>query len=282
MLISCRLAAVSNSPAHQIEQKLRKNRFVATVAGVTDPLAALLDLADVRPAFAEARTAVDAALRHPSLRRNGGLVAAEAGLRSAVASAELEDHAYDVEQVRSGVVTDPVVQGALRVSRALDGLSPRWQRSPRQVLARIHVLAARDLVDTSVLGRPVVDTAISARLDTLADLIAGGTSAPAMLVAAIVHGELLALDAFAGANGLVARGAARLALISGGFDPRGLLAVDLGHLERRPEYVGAAGAFATGTPDGIRSWLKHYAAAITLAAAEVTVIGDAVTASGRA
>ena len=99
-------------------------------------------------------------------------------------------------------------------------------------------------------------------------------TAPALLIAAVVHGELLALGAFAGPNGLVARGAARLALMSGGFDPRGLVAVDVGHLDRGPEYVGAAGAFATGTPDGVRSWLKHYAAAVTVAAAQITIVGD--------
>ena len=99
-----------------------------------------------------------------------------------------------------------------------------------------------------------------------------------LLLAAVVHGELLALAPFAGPSGVVARGAARLALIAGGLDPRGLLAVDVGHLERRPEYVGAAGAFATGTPDGVRSWLKHYAAAVTLAAAEVTAVGDEIVA----
>ncbi|GAB3365209.1 hypothetical protein GCM10027452_28090 [Micromonospora halotolerans] len=63
-------------------------------------------------------------------------------------------------------------------------------------------------------------------------------------LAAVVHGELLNLRPFAGPSGVVARAAARLVLISTGFDPRGLVAVDVGHREREPEYVGAAGAFA--------------------------------------
>jgi hypothetical protein len=37
--------------------------------------------------------------------------------------------------------------------------------------------------------------------------------------------------------------------------------------------VGSAGAFATGTPDGVRSWLRHYAAAVELGAAELEEIG---------
>jgi hypothetical protein len=72
----------------------------------------------------------------------------------------------------------------------------------------------------------------------------------------------------------VARAAARLTLITAGFDPRGLVAVDVGHREREPEYVGAAGAFATGTPDGLRSWLRHYATAVERGAAELTLVAD--------
>jgi hypothetical protein len=235
-----------------------------------DPLVPLLDLADVAPTFDAAREAVDSAMRHRALRRSGGPVAAEVGLRNAVASAALEGFEYGVDAVRDGVVTAPVVQGALRVSAALDGLAATWARAPRQALAKLHTLAATGVVPASALGRPGEGTA--ARLDVIAQLVAGGTDAPAMLQAAIVHGELLALRAFAGPNGVVARAAGRLALIAGGLDPRGLLAVDVGHFERQPEYVGAANAFATGTPDGIRSWLRHYGAAVEVAATTLTVV----------
>jgi Fic family protein len=241
-------------------------------------LAPLLDLAGVRAALQTAREAVDAALRHRALRRSGGRVAAEVGLRSAVASAALEGHEYDLEQVRSGVVTDPVVQGALRISAALDGLMVPWSTAPRQVLAKLHVLAARDIVDEPVLGRPVTGPAVAARLDTLAQIVTAGTAVPALLRAAVVHGELLALHPFAGPNGVVARAAARLSLMSAGLDPRGLLAVDVGHQRRQPEYVGSAGAFATGTPDGLRAWFTHYAAAVELAAAELGAIADSAAA----
>ena len=52
-------------------------------------IAPLLALPDVDPALAAARTSVDTALRHKALRRSGGPLAAEVGLRSAVASAAL-------------------------------------------------------------------------------------------------------------------------------------------------------------------------------------------------
>jgi hypothetical protein len=139
------------------------------------------------------------------------------------------------------------------------------------------VLAAKGVVDAAHAGRPARASA-GPRLETLAHLVAGGSVAPAPVLAAVVHGELLALDAFAGPNGLVARGAARLVLLAGGFDPRGLVAPEPGHLAREPEYVGAARAFATGTPDGMRSWLRHCATALALGAEELTAVCDAVQA----
>jgi hypothetical protein len=166
-------------------------------------------------------------------------------------------------------VTDPLVQGALRVSAALDGLSGTWRQAPRQVLAKLHTLAARDLVPVDALGRPSTDVP---RLDLLAGIVAGGTAAPALLQAAVVHGELLAVHAFDGPNGVVARAAGRLVLVAEGLDPRALLPVDVGHQAREPEYVGASGAFATGTRDGLRSWLQHYAAAVEVAAAQLLEI----------
>ncbi|RAK31867.1 hypothetical protein B0I29_114115 [Actinoplanes lutulentus] len=241
-----------------------------------DPLAPLLDLADVAPAFAEARDTVDAAMRHRALRRHGGQVAAESSLRAAVASAALEGNIYDLEEVRGGTVTDPVVQGSLRVAGALGGLVDLWPRAPRQVLAKLHVLAARGVVHDHDLGRL---TSGAERVDALAGLVAGNEETPPLLLAAIVHAELITLRPFAGPAGVVARAAARLTLIGRGFDPRGLVGVEVGHLEREPEYQGSAGAYATGTPDGVRSWLRHYASAITVGGEQITVIGDSVLAS---
>jgi hypothetical protein len=244
-----------------------------------DPLAPLLALADIAPAVERARERADQAMRHRALRRHGGQVAAEVSLRSAIASAALEGHAHEREAVRAGTVTDPVLQGALRVAGALPGLADRWRNAPRQVLARLHVLAARDVVPENELGRPVADPAVGARLDMLAGLVAGGTKVSPLVLAAVVHGELLALRPFAGPSGIVARGAARLVLISTGFDPRGLIGLDVGHRERGPEYVGSAGAFATGTPDGLRSWLRHYMTSVEVAASQLTAVGDEILAA---
>jgi hypothetical protein len=151
-----------------------------------------------------------------------------------------------------------------------------WPKVPRQVLARVHVLAARNAIDPGALGRPV-GPEVMPRLTALLSLVGAGSTVPALLLSAIVHGELVSVRPFAGPSGVVARAAARLTLISGGLDPRGLLAIEVGHLAREPEYVGAANAYATGTPDGLRAWIRHCATAVELAAAEVTTIGDDFT-----
>jgi hypothetical protein len=236
-------------------------------------LAPLLDLADVAPALEKAREAVDGALRNPALRRSGAVVAAEVSLRSAVASAALEGHRYELEDFRGGTVTDPVAQGALRVAREIGGMAQLWPKVPRQVLARVHVLAGRDVVPDGQLGRPV-GPEVMPRLSGVLTMVSGQGAVPALLLAAIVHGELLTLRPFAGPAGIVARAAARLTLVASGLDPRGLIAPEVGHLAREPEYVGAAGAYATGTPDGVRAWVKHVATAVELAAAEIAGLAD--------
>lgn len=221
-----------------------------------DPLAGLADLAEVTPAVERARAAVDDAYR---LCRPGGQVAAQVSLPAAVASAALAGSRYEEVEVRAGTVLDPVVHGAVRCAEALPGLVDRWPRAPRQVLARLHLLAARGAVAESELGRP--RTGVADRLDALVDLVLGA-AAPGLLRAAVVHGELLALRAFPGPYGVVARAAARLELMASGFDRYGLAAVEVTQLAREPEYLGCAGAYATGTPDGVRAWLRHCATAI--------------------
>jgi hypothetical protein len=238
---------------------------------MASPLAPLLQLRDVADSLVAARAAVDDTLRHRALRRSGGPLAAEIGLRSAVASAALEGSPYELADVRAGTVTDPVLQGAVRISAALAGMAETWTATPRQALAKLHLLAARDVVAADSLGRP--ERSVD-RLDVLCTLISRPDGAPALLRAAVVHGELLAARPFAGPNGVVARAAGRLTLMAEGFDPRGLIAPEVGHLAREPEYVGAANAFATGTPDGLRVWLRHCAAATELAAKELASLAD--------
>ncbi len=211
---------------------------VATVAGVDDPLAPLLDLPGVTAGVAQARAAVDALLGDRVLRRRSADVSAESSVRGAWAAARLAGVEVDLAEVRSGgAQSDPLVQGALRAAGAVATLADTWSRAPRQALARLHALAATDLVAADALGRP---TAGAQRLDTLADVLAA-TSAPAVVVASLVHGEIRSLDAFAPVSPLVALAAERLTLITRGLDPKSLVVVEAGHLELAAEDRGRAG-----------------------------------------
>jgi hypothetical protein len=239
-----------------------------------DPLAPLLDLPGVTDAVSRTRSAVDVLLGNRVLRRRSADVSAESTLRGAWASAVLSGHEVPLEDVRSGrAVDDPVVQGALRVQSEMGALADTWTRAPRQALARLHALAAADLIASDDLGRPRPGTA--ERLDTLARVLPA-TSAPAVVVAAIVHGEILGLDAFAPVSGLVALAGVRLTLIDRGLDPKSLVVVEAGHRELREAYAAAIEAYRAGTPDGIARWIVHCADALVAGAQEAVAVCEAM------
>src|SRR6185312_13049834 len=125
------------------------------MAGVSpDPLAPLVGLPGVADAVRRAREAVVALHRHPVNRTGWAASAAEAALRAARASAALDG----AELARAdGVVTDPVLAGAVRAAEATGRLLGPWRTAPLQALARLHVLAGADLTDDE-LGRPVRGT----------------------------------------------------------------------------------------------------------------------------
>jgi hypothetical protein len=240
---------------------------------VGDPLEPLLELAGVHESIDRARAAVDTLLGNRVLRRRSADVSAESSLRGAWASASLAGVDISLDDVRGGIgLDDPLLQGALRAQSAIGTLADTWTRAPRQALARLHALAAADLVDGDALGRPTGPSGSTARLDTLVEVL-GTTSAPAVVVAAVVHGELLSLDLFAPVSGIVARVATRLTLVERGLDPKSLVVVEAGHRELRNEYDAALSAYRNGD---IARWLVHCADAVTYGATEATAICEAL------
>ncbi|MHA3704682.1 oxidoreductase [Jatrophihabitans sp. YIM 134969] len=245
----------------------------------TDPLAGLLAAPGVSEAVESARQAVDVALSNRVLRRGGGSrVAGESSVRGAMAAAWLSGATISLDDVRSGAATaleDPLVQGALRAYGALGELAPSWGTAPRQAFARLDVLAAADLVESERLGTPRGARFVASRLDTLADTLQA-TSAPAVLVAAIVHAEVLSLDAFAPVSGIVARAAARLALADRGLDPSSVIVVEVGQRDHEDVHASALAAYASGTPDGVVEWVLQYATFVEQGATETLAICQAV------
>lgn len=252
------------------------DRVVRSLWPVTaDPLTPLLDLPGVSEGVAATRTAVDALLNNRTVRRRSADVSAESSMRGAWASAWLAGAELPLDDVRSGVAVDnPVLQGALRAQAAIASLADTWARAPRQALARLHTLAAADLVeDREKLGRPTGGAA--ARLDILASVL-DATNAPATVVAAIVHAEVLSLDAFAPTSGVVARTAARLTLIDRGLDPKSLVVLEAGHRELGEAYPEALAAYRTGTEAGIAQWINHCSDAVVAGVQEATAIAEAI------
>jgi len=250
-----------------------------------DPLAEVAALPGVADAVEQARQAVDRLRGHRVLRRQAEKVVAESALRGARASAALDGADFPLDLVRRTVQAGgllpapegPLVQGALRVAGELGSLQTTWSRAPLQVLARLHVLAAGGLTVPAALGRPRPDPVRADRLTALGVLLASPSAAPALVVGAVVHGELLAIDAFEGANGVVARAAARLVLVTRGLDPGGVSAPEVGHVELGIEaYDDAAGGYSRGGVEGLAGWVRHCAEACVLGAREGIAVCEAI------
>ncbi|MFE3442045.1 oxidoreductase [Nocardia sp. NPDC059180] len=247
---------------------------------MTDPLQPLVDLPGVRAAADKARDALAEVHRHKSNRRGWPTTAAEAAVRAARSSAAIDGGS--VELPADGNVTDPILAGSLRVGQALDGDALRnlvgtWQRAPLQALARLHLLAAADLVsDEAELGRPRSDGGVAQRLDLLAQTVLG-SSAPAPVIAAVVHGELLTLRPFGTADGIVARAASRLVAVSSGLDPHSLGVPEVFWLRRRQAYLEGAAAFGSGTAESVGGWVILCCGALEDGAREATSIADAAS-----
>jgi Fic family protein len=187
---------------------------------------------------------------------------------------------------------------------AADVGRPRRADEPAEVLFR-HPVAATEKVETDFaalragsggrtadgrtadLSLPPAPSAaeVSARLDTLAQLLAsrGGTkhpnerTAPALVVAAVVHGELLTLRPFTSANGLVARAATRMVLIAEGLDPKAICPMEVGLAELGTEaYRAGLAGYASGTADGMAAWISHCAQALRLGVRESTAVCEAM------
>jgi hypothetical protein len=213
-------------------------------------------LEGVASGFAAARDGIDGLLRDRGLRRTSPELTTESLLRGAHASAVLDGSSSSLDDVRAGH-GDDVAQAALRVSVELLALSPVLARSPLQALARLHSLAAAGS-DPDLVGRPR-DADAAARLRQALVVLQGAR--PALVTAALLHAELVTADAFATANGIVARAAERLVLVGSGVDPKSLVVPEAGHLALRPAYESNLRGYATGDQAGVRSWLLYCAEA---------------------
>jgi hypothetical protein len=199
--------------------------------------------------FAATRDGIDVMLRDRGLRRTSPEQTAESLLRGAHASAALDGSASSLEELRSDS-GDAIAQAAVRVSSELLSQVPVLGRSPLQAFARLH-----SLTGGSSPGQPVSPKAAQ-RLQSLSQTLLH-TRAPALLVAALVHAEVVRTAPFADHNGIVARAAERLVLVARGVDPASLVVPEAGHLALRAEYESNLRGYRDGGKAGLRAWLLY-------------------------
>ncbi|MGH3423866.1 MAG: oxidoreductase [Nocardioidaceae bacterium] len=232
-----------------------------------DPFAAVARLEGVPSAFAATRDGIDSLLRDRGLRRGSPGTTGESLLRGAAATAALEGVPYDLDGLRAGR-GDPLALAAARMSTELLGLVPVWDKAPLQALARLHALVAAGSAPAEDLGRPV-DPAGAGRLTGLAQSVREPTEAPGLVVAALVHAEVVTAAAFGAHNAVVARAAERIVLVSKGVDPASVTVPEAGHHARARSYREALEAYAGGGVDGVHRWLLYAADSFAIGA-EVT------------
>ncbi|MER5772956.1 oxidoreductase [Streptomyces sp. NPDC002039] len=279
------------------------------MSSAADPLAPLAGLPGVSDSVDSVRKAVDRVYGHRVMRRRSGEIASEAALRGARGSAALSGADWALEEVRrrtdfGSEAQARAVGAALRLTAEAGQLLSIWRQSPMRVLARLHLVAsgstpaapdafAPSAIEGDTVGRPrlagepvdepLIDLPlpsaeeVAGRLDGLSRLIIAGGSAPALITASVVHGELLALRPFGTYNGLVARAAERIVLINSGLDPKAICPAEVGHAEQGAQaYVAAFEGYVSGTAEGMAAWIAHCGRAIELGSRESTAVCEAL------
>jgi hypothetical protein len=188
------------------------------------------------------------------------------------------------------------VAGALRATVEAGRLGEVTRRSPAQALARLHTAAAAGLVPDDSLGRPRRSgeppgdlggvgrpapsaPEVSARLAALTGLLSAGGDVPALVLAAVAHGEVLVLRPFVAGSGVVARALFRAVIVDRGLDPTGVAVPEVALAGSGPgPYATALLGYAGGTAEGVAGWLRYCADAVTAGAAEGVAVADAVLA----
>ncbi|QDQ12843.1 oxidoreductase [Streptomyces spectabilis] len=265
-----------------------------------DPLAPLGALPGVPEAVDSVRKAVDRVYGHRVMRRRSNEITSEAALRGARGSAVLSGAEWALEEVRrrsdfSGDAEARVVGAALRLTAEAGQLLSIWRQSPLRVLARLHLVAAADSDAAAgrprLAGEPVDEPLdglssapalpdaeeVAGRLEGLSRIVVAGSSAPALVLASVVHGELAVLRPFGSHNGLVARAAERIVLVGSGLDPKSVCPAEAGHAELgRDAYATALAGYASGTAEGLAAWIAHCGKAVELGVRESTAVCEAL------
>ncbi|KQX62127.1 hypothetical protein ASD06_13625 [Angustibacter sp. Root456] len=271
---------------------------------VDDALHQLATLPGVEDAVTAAREACTELRWHQALRRRTAEARAETAARAARASAALDGAELPVDVVRDvlrGARPAPddavgrVVASAIRVTVEAHQLGDVVRSAPLQAIARLHTAAAAGLLPADEVGRPRQGAEeprdlpgpgpaprggeLGDRVEALASLLRAPGDVPALVVAALAHGEVMAARPFVAGNGLVARALFRAVVIDRGLDPTGVAIPESACLATGlPAYVDALKDYVAGTPEGVSAWLVYCADLVRRGAADGRAVADAVLA----
>ena len=241
-----------------------------------DAFAAVAALPGVADAATTARSAFDAMLWDRGLRAKSEELARRSPLAGAASSAGIDGIEVEWKVWRAGQAADDTpmgraAAGIVALYAELPALRPIWETAPLQALAKMHTLAARPVTPDDV-GRPRTgaptdplklgtgEAQVAPRLADLARRLTQPTHAPALVVAAIVHAELMTMQPFTYGSGLVARAVDRLVLSSRGLDPDNWSVPEAGLQEQtRTAYARALREYAAGEVAG---WVAFHNAAM--------------------
>ncbi|MDH6578987.1 oxidoreductase [Kitasatospora sp. MAP5-34] len=157
--------------------------------------------------------------------------------------------------------------------------TPHGDQAPRGDGARSGGESAATALDLP--PAPSAEEA-TARLEQLAQLLAARaegspSGTPALVVSAVVHGELLALRPFGSHNGMIARAAQRIVLIAEGLDPKAICPAEVGFAELgTAAYQRALQGYLSGTAVGMAAWIAHCGEALRLGVRESTAVCEAM------
>ena len=246
-----------------------------------DPLLGMSQLA--ADELQAARDAIDEVLWRRDVRAAATQVAADSLARGARDSAAIDG--ADVPAADDSPMGH-VLANTQALTLAAAQCADVFAVAPLQALANLHAVAAQGFVDPAQRGRPRTDDTpddplligsippagvVPARLTQLASVVAT-TQAPALLQAAIVHGELMTLRPFAWGSGLVARALVRTVLVAKGVDPSCFTIPELGMFAQgRGAYVAAIRSFALGDPQSMVAYLQWFALSCVMGAQAVLV-----------
>ena len=279
-------------------------------------IVSIASMPGVPAAIESARVACEQLRWHEAYRRRWREVRAESGVRAACAGAAIDGVRLPLRSVRalalgggSGLGPGPdaagagadllVLRGALRAVAVVESWMPDLAAAGSfdpppfgHLLSRLHAAAAAGWLPDDALGRIRTDATAqdlrglglaptgresAARIELLGRIVRD-SRAPALVVAAVAHGELLTVRPFVAANGIVARAVFRVLVTTRGLDPTGSVVPEVAWAAAPNAYLGAAAGFASGERDGVGAWVRACAAAVVAGAHEARDVADAVVA----